>query len=108
TMVMLENPKKDKGISIAWSVRELPLFSLWKNTTFKKDGYVTGLEPGTNYAYNRRIEREGGRLKKLPPGESRHIAIDFSVLSGQQEVRSAAKKIQDIQGDTKPEIVSTP
>ena len=60
------------------STEQLPFFTLWKNTAAENDGYVTGLEPGTNFPYNRRIERKAGRVPKLAAGESRHFAIDFA------------------------------
>ena len=38
-------------------LEELPCFTLWKNTAAEADGYVTGLEPGTNFPNLRSFER---------------------------------------------------
>ena len=94
---MLINQKKDRAIKLSWSVEELPFFTLWKNTTSLNEGYVTGLEPGTNFAYNRRIEREAGRVQKLKANASHHSRVEFTVLSTPEQVRDAAKPIEDLQ-----------
>jgi len=94
---MLINPKKDRAIKLSWSVEELPFFTLWKNTTSLKEGYVTGLEPGTNFAYNRRIERQAGRVQKLKAGASHHSRVEFTVLSTADQISKTTKPIEDLQ-----------
>ena len=47
TTVMLRNTAGDRGIKLQYNVAELPYFTLWKNTDTEKQGYVTGLDPGT-------------------------------------------------------------
>jgi galactose mutarotase-like enzyme len=101
TMVLLRNPAVDTAASMAFSTKELPYFTLWKNTAAEADGYVTGLEPGTNYPYNRRLERKAGRVPKLESGESRRMAIDFQIHSGKEAVQWATERIRAIQGDQK-------
>jgi hypothetical protein len=81
---------------------------LWKNTVPEKEGYVTGLEPGTNYAYNRKIERQFGRVQKLAPNATHHIALDYAILVGQDEVKRAADRIATIRGATKPIVDPAP
>jgi Domain of unknown function (DUF4432) len=49
TTVMLHNRDGDSGIAISYNVDALPCFTLWKNTDTLKEGYVTGLEPGTGF-----------------------------------------------------------
>jgi hypothetical protein len=105
---MLQNKKKDRAIKIAWSPKELPFFTIWKNTTSMNEGYVTGLEPGTNFAYNRRIERQAGRVQKLAPNASHHIKLEFTVLSDQAQVADAAKAIDTLQQTHKPILEANP
>lgn len=93
TLLLLQNQAKDRAVSIAYSIKELPYLTQWKNTAAEKDGYVTGLEPGTNFPHNRRVEREHGRVPKLAPGASRHFAIDFGIHTGKEDVRGVADKI---------------
>jgi len=93
TLIMLQNQAKDRAVSMAFSLKEMPYLTQWKNTAAEKDGYVTGLEPGTNFPRNRRIEREHGRVPKLAPGASRHFVIDFGIHTGQEAVRGVADRI---------------
>jgi hypothetical protein len=105
---MLINPKKDRAIKLSWAVEELPFFTLWKNTTSLKEGYVTGLEPGTNFAYNRRIEREAGRVQKLKANASHHSRVEFTILSTAERVSDAAKAIEELQRAHPPKIEQNP
>ena len=82
TAIALRNAAADRGVILRFSTRELPFVSLWKNLTALEEGYVTGLEPGTGFAFNRRIERRAGRVPRLAPGASRSFTIDFEVLEG--------------------------
>jgi hypothetical protein len=53
TLAVLHNSGGDLGVSLGFNIQQLPVFSLWKNTDTLGQGYVTGLEPGTSFAYNR-------------------------------------------------------
>jgi hypothetical protein len=108
TSAMLRNRGKDKAIVIAWNTHDLPCFSLWKNTTSEGDGYVTGLEPGTNFAYNRRLEREAGRLQKLSPGATHRAHLDFTIAQGADAVARAAARIEKLQATHPPTIEPKP
>lgn len=96
TMVMLRNRAGDKAMTMAYSVDELPYLNLWKNTGAAEDAYVTGLEPATGYAANRSLERAGGRVPTLSPGETRHISLDFTLLDNAGDVARAAAAIEAI------------
>jgi len=104
SVTMLRNRAKNRAVAIKWSPSELPYLTLWKNTAAEKDGYVTGIEPGTNFPYNRRIERGFGRVPKLAAGQSRHVTLDFSILVTPAEVSQAAAEVDAIQGNRKPTI----
>lgn len=88
TTVFLCNRKKDMAASITYSPVELPCFTLWKCTGAISDGYVTGLEPGTNYPLPRKVEREEGRLSKLKPLQKKTFHLDFSVCLGKKKIQS--------------------
>jgi len=92
TMAVLHNRAMDKGASISWSVDELPHLTIWKNTGAVADGFVTGIEPGTNYPANRSVEREAGRVPRLMPGQTRSFTLTFGVHSGREEVEAAARR----------------
>jgi hypothetical protein len=107
-MGMLVNAGGDKAASIAFSVDQLPYLTLWKNTNAEAEGYVTGIEPGTGFPHNRRIERSKGRVPKLAAGASRSFDVDYAIYLGSGEVTGALAKVAALQGPTKPIIDSEP
>jgi hypothetical protein len=68
TLALLTNAAADKAVCLRFPTRELPCFTVWKNTMALEEGYVTGLEPATNYPNFRGYERKQGRVPVLPPG----------------------------------------
>ena len=82
--------------------------TLWKNTNAEAEGYVTGLEPGTNFPSNRRIEREHGRVPKLAAGASHSATIDFTIHTNAEETKRVAGQIAALQGEVKPVLDETP
>ena len=97
TQTVLVNADGALGASMAWSIDELPVLTLWKNTAAKQDGYVTGIEPATGYPYNRMVEREAGRVPKLKAGQSRTFSIEFSLLQDQKSVEAAVATVSELQ-----------
>lgn len=101
TVAAVVNKAGDKGASIQFDTQQLPLLTLWKNTDTLKQGYVTGIEPGTNYAYPVTIEREQKRVKQLAPGASATFDLTYTLLHNSEQVNAVEKRIKAIQGDTK-------
>jgi len=108
TTIQLQNAKGDRGVSMNWSLKQLPYLTQWKNTVAKTDGYVTGLEPGTSFPHNRKWERAKGRVSKLTPGQSRSFAIEFGIQTTKAEVNAVAKSIELLQGTRKTRVESKP
>jgi hypothetical protein len=108
TLILLRNRAGDRGVSMRWAVKELPYLTLWKNTAAEAGGYVTGLEPGTNFPNNRRVERKLGRVPKLAPGDRHEMAIDFAVHVGGDDVRRVAERISAIQRERRPTVDAEP
>lgn len=96
TMVVLHNKAQTQAASISWSVKELPYLTVWKNTGALADGFVTGIEPGTNYPNNRSVERQAGRVPKLAPGTSHRMALTFGLHADSTAVRDAVNSVRDI------------
>ena len=65
TEALLQNADGSRGASLQFSLKQLPYMTLWKNTSAEADGYVTGLEPATNYPNLRSTERKFGRVPLL-------------------------------------------
>lgn len=108
TLAAVVNKAGNKGASIQFDTQQLPLLTLWKNTDTLKQGYVTGIEPGTNYAYPVTIEREQKRVKQLTPGASATFDLTYTLLHNSEQVNAVEKRIQAIQGDTKIDENATP
>lgn len=108
TLAAVVNKAGDKGASIQFDTRQLPVLTLWKNTDTLKQGYVTGIEPGTSYAYPVTIEREQKRVKQLQPGASTQFDLTYTLLHSSEQVADVEKKITAIQGETKIDENATP
>jgi galactose mutarotase-like enzyme len=108
TLIALQNKARDRAVSMSFAVKELPFVTLWKNTNADGEGYVTGLEPGTNFPNNRRIERKLGRVPKLAPGASHSATIDFAIYNNAEETKRLAGRVAAIQGDVKPVLERQP
>jgi galactose mutarotase-like enzyme len=108
TQVLLKNAHGTLGVSLRYSVTQLPCFTLWKNTPMAADGYVTGLEPGTNYPNPRTFEGEQGRVVKLKPGESVKFEVELDIHGTAEAVRAAEAAIARLQGETKPRVFAAP
>jgi hypothetical protein len=108
TIVLLKNKAGNLGSSLRFSLAQMPSFSLWKNTAAKADGYVTGLEPATNYPNAKRFERERGRVVSLGPGETRQIDLTVAVHDSRKAVKQVEQAIAQIQKTVRPAVVQTP
>jgi hypothetical protein len=108
TLVGLTNQAQDRAVSMKYRTEQLPYLTLWKNTTAREDGYVTGIEPGTNYPYNRHLERIAGRVPKLAPKGSKLIEIEFEVLASKEEVQKLKEQIASIQNEQTTEYIMQP
>ncbi len=108
TLAMLRNAVGDKGVVLRFRKDQLPAFTLWKNTGGLRDGYVTGLEPATNFPNPRPIEKERGRVVTLPPG-GRYVAETvLEILATAEEVRAVEAEVAQIRDHSAPTIHRTP
>jgi hypothetical protein len=107
-LVMLENNAADRAVTIRWKTDQLPYLTVWKNTAATEDGYVTGLEPGTGFPYNRRIERIAGRVPKLAAGDTRDFRLDVGIHVGKPAVSAEAAEIAKLQNGSRMEVDSKP
>jgi len=108
TQVMLHNAKADKGISLRFNRRQLPCFTIWKCTQAEADGYVTGLEPGTNYPNLKTFERQQGRVIVLQPQQTYEVRLELVIHSTAADVRAAAEEIALLQSTVAPQVHPQP
>lgn len=108
TAAMLRNRAGDKGVALRYELGQLPCFSLWKNTGGLRDGYVTGLEPGTNYPNPRPFEKARGRVLTLPV-DGRHVAeTTLEVLRGADQVAAVEAEVAQLQARGEPVVHPVP
>jgi len=100
TQVLLKNAEGTAGTAIGLNTNQLPCFTLWKNTVAPEDGYVTGLEPATNYPNPRSFEAEHGRVIRLAPGETWSADVTVDWLTKGDEVNVAENAIRKLREQT--------
>lgn len=108
TCVLLKNKQGTCGSSLRFNLNQLPCFTVWKNTAARKNGYVTGLEPATNYPNLKRFERENGRVVRLRGKESYDIQLTVAAHDTRASVRVVEAEIASIQGHRKQVIHKVP
>ena len=108
TQTMLVNAAGDLGFGLKFSVAELPCFTVWKNTAAEADGYVTGLEPGTNFPNLRSFERSKGRVISLAPGQTRRQTLELAIHPDRPAVEAATAEINALQRSVAPAISVVP
>ena len=106
--VLLKNAGGDLGASLAFDRRQLPCFTLWKNTGALVDGYVTGLEPATNFPNPRSFEGKQGRVIKLPAGGRAQFDLTVALHDGSASVSQAEREIEALRAVGAAKIFSSP
>ncbi len=108
TRALLHNAAADQGVSLTFNKRQLPCFTLWKNRQAAIDGYVTGLEPATNYPNRKSFEKEQGRVIVLAPGESRTFEVALEVHPDASSVAAARRAVAELQRSATPTLLPHP
>jgi galactose mutarotase-like enzyme len=108
TQALLKNAAGDRGVSLRFNKAQLPCFTLWKNRQAAIDGYVTGLEPATNFPNPRTFEKEKGRVVVLQPGESRTFAVTLEAHPDAAGVAAAEQVVARLGQGVTPEVLGRP
>lgn len=108
TRALLKNQDGSRGASVTYDVRQLPCFSVWKDTMAAEDGYVTGLEPATNFPNPRSFEGRHGRCVRLAPGETATFDLGIEAHAGAAEVAAAEQAVEAIRAGRAPTIHAQP
>jgi hypothetical protein len=104
TLVMLRNRARSKAVVLRFPRSQLPAFSLWKNTGGLRSGYVTGLEPATNYPNPRPFEQARQRVVTLPPDGTYEVEMVLEVLNTTEAVATVEAEVQSLQAQGMPTI----
>ena len=108
TLTVLHNKAGSLGVAVGFNVQQLPVFSLWKNTDTQGQGYVTGLEPGTSFSYNRRYQRPLNLVPTIESKQQKQFSISYSLLADKPAVDKALKDIDGIQAGRATEVRRAP
>jgi len=108
TQALLRNAVGNQGVSLKFNKNQLPCFTLWKNRQAAADGYVTGLEPATNYPNAKSFEKEQGRVVMLAPGESRQFEVELEVHPNAASVAAAERAVAKLQQGVTSKILDRP
>ena len=106
--MLLRNRSGSAGSSLRFNLKELPAFTIWKNTAARENGHVTGLEPATNYPNQKRFERDRGRVVRLRGNASYDVTLTVAAHDTRSSVRAVEAEIRSIQGRRKPVVHPAP
>ena len=99
---VLANAEANAALAVHFQTRQLPTFTVWKNTVAEADGYVTGLEPGVNFPNFRAFERQHGRLPLVKAGQSYRSELALEVADTTSAVYQLHNRVKRLQGPTEP------
>jgi hypothetical protein len=108
TLALLYNHAADKGAALRFNRQELPCFTVWKNTAALEEGYVTGLEPATNFPNFKTFERKQGRVPVLPPAGHWETSWSIEVHDNAAGVASVLQEIVSLQSQGKAVVHRVP
>ncbi|MSR30295.1 MAG: DUF4432 family protein [Gemmataceae bacterium] len=97
SMASLYNPDNKLGFVIRFDTSTLPYFTCWKNLGAAEEGFVTGLEPATNFPNFIDFERANGRVQVLPPKSAWVGNLSLGAFQGETEYSKTLAEIQKIQ-----------
>jgi hypothetical protein len=108
TLAMLRGPMGERAVALRFARGQLPAFTLWKNTAGLKEGYVTGLEPATNYPNAKPFEQARGRVMTLAPGATHVAEMTLEVVDTKAAVAAVEAEIRTLQGKGAPTVHRKP
>jgi hypothetical protein len=108
TRVLVSGLVDDEAISLRFSKRALPCFTVWRNTPAEADGYVLGIEPATNFPNPHSFERRSGRVVTLKSGAKWRAELTATWHGGFQSIAAEEAAIRAIQGMRSSELIAIP
>ena len=108
TLLGLVNAGEELAATLRYSVQQLPALTVWRNTSARPDGYVTALEPGTDYPNSRGFERSKGRVIRVPAQGTYEAELEFGLLVGADELAEMQGEVERIAGGSAPNVSEQP
>jgi hypothetical protein len=104
TLALLKNQAGNKGLTLRWNKNQLPCFCQWKRTASLAEGYVTGIEPGTNFPNIKTFERQQGRVINLQAGQTYCMDLSLEVAEDSKQVQAVESEIAKLLGNRKIQL----
>jgi hypothetical protein len=108
TLAVLLAPNGERAVAVRFNRNELPCFTVWKNTGAMEDGYVTGLEPATNYPNFRPFERQQRRVRTLAPSGRWEARWSIEVADKAPAVAALLTEVATLQAQARATVHRTP
>jgi hypothetical protein len=108
TRVLVSGLTDDEAVGLRFNKRTLSCFTVWRNSPAESDGYVLGIEPGTNYPNPRTFEQQHGRVVTLKQGEKWRGSVAATWYADAGSIGQEVKAIAAIQGGRRPEMLTQP
>jgi galactose mutarotase-like enzyme len=108
TRLLVSGLADNEAISLRFNKPALPCFTVWRNTPAEIDGYVLGIEPGTNYPNPHSFEKRQGRVATLKPGEIWRGKVTAAWLTDAGKIADEDKSIRAMQMDRHANIAPKP
>jgi hypothetical protein len=108
TRVLVSGLTDNEAVGLRFNKRTLPCLTVWRNTPAECDGYVLGIEPGTNYPNPRTFEQQHGRVVMLKPGEKWRGSVAATWYADAGSIADEVKAIAAVQGRRQPEMSPEP
>jgi len=108
TTALLKSRSGNSGIRVSFNINQLPYFIVWKNTAAEQDGYVTGLEPATNFPNPKSFEAQQGRVIPLDAGGTYEIDLAVHYLRSADQVQTVENKISELADLSKATVHQLP
>jgi hypothetical protein len=94
--VMIVNQNESMAVLLEYEPDHMPCFTLWKNEAALTDGYVVGLEPGTNWPNPRSFEEKHDRIWNLEPGQAKIVRSKITFYTDPAKIANQVGRIDSI------------
>jgi hypothetical protein len=108
TRVLVSGLTDDEAVSLRFNKGALPCFTVWRNTPAEADGYVLGIEPGTNFPNARTFEQKHGRVVTLKPAGTWRAEVAATWHNDSHSINRIESEIQSLQQIQSPQISPKP
>ena len=108
TQILVSGLTGDAAVGLKFNKRTLPCFTVWRNSSAEADGYVLGVEPGTNYPNPRTFEQKHGRVVNLKPGATWKATVTATWHADSASIAKSQAEIDAIQKKHPPELLKQP